>query len=162
MALRFGGLAMIVTFRPSGFKVDVPDRVLDLAQEFRSEMMDAHELLYLAAALAAYPWDVDAIIVEIGTFVGRTAVFMAKVMQELGRRVPVLSIDPFERAQPDPLNPQGVYAAYVANIQASGVGHVCLPLVAFSRDAAGVVPEKIGVLVVDGAHHYEAARHDLV
>lgn len=36
-----------------------------------------------------------------------------------------------------------------------------MPLVAFSQDAAPAVPEKIAVLIVDGAHHYEQVAQDL-
>jgi hypothetical protein len=37
---------------------------------------------------------------------------------------------------------------------------MCLPLAAFSGNAAAVVPEKIGVLVVDGGHLYPVVRDD--
>ncbi|MBI3326601.1 MAG: class I SAM-dependent methyltransferase [Nitrospinae bacterium] len=124
-------------------------------------MMDTGELLVLAGTLVAYPWDTEAIVVEIGTYVGQTAVFMAQVLHHAGKRIPVLSIDPFERVQPDPLNPQGIYAAYLENIRAHHVEDVCMPLVAFSEDAAPVIPDNIGVLVIDGGHHYPVIKKDL-
>jgi Methyltransferase domain len=79
----------------------------------------------------------------------------------LGKQVPILSIDPFERVQPDSLNPQGIYSAYLENIRKHNVESSCLPLAAFSQDAAPVVPDKIGVLVVDGGHHYPVVNKDL-
>ena len=36
-----------------------------------------------------------------------------------------------------------------------------MPMVAYSQDAAPAVPDRIGVLVVDGDHHYESVRRDL-
>jgi hypothetical protein len=93
--------------------------------------------------------------------VGQTTVFMAQVLRLLGRRVPILSIDPFERAQPDALNPQGIYSAYLNAIQANQLADLCFPLVAFSQDAAPVVPDRIGVLVVDGGHYYPTVSKDL-
>ena len=155
---------MEVTFSPSGEKVSVPEEVAGLANAAATGMMDAYELLCLGASLALCPWgrEPDAIVVEIGAFEGTTTVFMAKVLRALGRRVPVLSIDPFERATPDSLNPQGVQSAYLRNVREAGFENQCLPLLAFSQHAAAVVPNRIGVLVVDGSHHYEAVKSDLL
>jgi hypothetical protein len=153
---------MELIYSPSGYCVDLPDELRILADSCGSSMMDADELLHLAGALAAYPWDTDAIVVEIGAYIGRTTVFIANVLHLLGHRVPILSIDPFERAQPDSHNPQGIYAAYIENITADrNLEELCLPLVAFSQHAAPVVPDRIGVLVIDGGHHYPTISADL-
>jgi Methyltransferase domain len=147
-------------FTPWGGVETLPQAAWDLAREFASGMMDGNELLHLAGALAAYPWEAGGIVVEIGAYEGRTTVFMARILRMLRRRVPILSIDPFEGAQPDQTNPQGHYAAYLENINREGVRDLCLPLVAFSQDAAPVVPREIGVLVIDGAHHYPVVSQD--
>jgi|SRR5579859_478235 len=152
---------MRVTFSPSGYAVEVPDELAAMAEQAGSPMMDAGELLHLAGALAAFDWRTEAIVVEIGAYVGQTTVFMARALELMGRRIPILSIDPFERTQPDSLNPQGIYAAYVAGVRAAGFEDVCLPLAAFSGHAAAVVPERIGVLILDGGHHYPVVRDDL-
>jgi hypothetical protein len=148
-------------FTPSGHQINLPDEVQRLAESCSSIMMDSAELLALAATLFAYPWVKGAIVVEIGAYLGQTTIFMAKVFDLLGIRIPIVSIDPFERAQPDSLNPQGVYSAYMENIRSNKLEGICIPLVAFSADAAPVVPEKIGVLVVDGCHYYSGVKKDL-
>ena len=153
---------MRITLDPSGQVVELPDEVAALASTYGSEMMDSSELTVLGASAALAPWTEDAIVVEIGAFTGRSSIFVARTLQLLGKRVPVLSIDPFERVTPDPGNPQGSYAAYLRNVQAAGVDDVCLPLCAFSRDAAPVVPARAGLLIVDGSHHYPAVSADLV
>lgn len=152
---------MQLTFTLSGYTIDLPDIIAEWSANFGSTMMDASELQYLAGTLVTYPWNTTSILVEIGAYIGRTTVFMAKVLQLLGKRVPILSIDPFERVQPDPLNPKGVYSAYLETIRMHHVEDVCLPLVAYSQDAAAVIPDTIGVLVVDGSHHYPAISKDL-
>src|ERR1051326_942949 len=152
---------MEVTFSLSGTSVNLPEEIMEWAHQSASGMMDAPELVYLAATLAAFDWQDDTLTVEIGAYVGQTSVYMARVLQRFGKRVPILSIDPFERVQPDPLNPQGIYAAYLNNVRAWGFEDVCLPLAAFSAHAAVVVPDRIGVLVVDGGHHYPVVRDDL-
>lgn len=152
---------MQLTFEQSGKTIPLDDQIVEWATAYQSSMLDAHELLHLAGALAAFPWESGGFVVEVGAYLGTTAVFMAKVLEHLGRSVPILSIDPFERYQPDSLNAQGNYSAYVANIVASQVDSVCLPLSAFSANAAPVVADNIGVLVIDGDHHYPVVSEDL-
>ncbi len=152
---------MELTFNKSNQTLELPDTFLELAEEFGSNMMDASELLYLARTLAAYSWDTTAIIVEIGAYTGRTTLFMNRVLRLLGKRVPILSIDAFDAFQPEALNPQGNYTAYLQTMRANNVGDVCLPLTAFSQNAAPVVPDKIGVLVVDGGHTFPVVMQDL-
>ena len=156
-----GPTGITMTFNVSGTSVDLPDSVLVGAEQAASEMMDLGELLHLAATLARCRWRPGAIVVEIGTFHGRTAVFMAKTLEAIGVRAPVLCIDPFDRVQPTPFNPQGNYQAFLETVRAAGLEDTCLPLAAFAEHAAGVVPDSAGVLVVDGNHDYPAVRQDL-
>jgi hypothetical protein len=179
---------MEVTFNRSGRVVHLPEEVSAWTRAFTSKMMDEGQLTYLAATLVAHAWSARDIVVEIGAYHGSTSVFMTKVLQRLGHRVPVLSIDAFDRAprfddaappgrlrrwgdwvtshfrEPpawDPLRPQGAYAAYIETIREHGVEDVCLPLAAFSQDAARVVAEPVGVLLVDGGHEYPVVSQDL-
>src|SRR5215467_9821516 len=122
------GGCMELNFDRSGKNVSLDDQIVEWANAYQSSMLDAYELLHLAAALCEFPWESGGFVVEIGAYLGTTTVFMAKVMKHLGKRVPILSIDPFERFQPDPLNPQGNYSAYIANTVANNVDDVCLPL----------------------------------
>lgn len=153
---------MDIEFNQSRQAIHLPDEVARWTATFESEMMDAAELVYLAATLMVCPWEGKGIVVEIGAYRGSTSVFMAKVLQRFGHRVPILSIDPFERVAPDPTNPQGVYAAYLETVRQHKLEDVCLPLVAFSRDAVAVVPDTVGVLVVDGGHEYPVVSQDLL
>lgn len=152
---------MDIAFNQSEQWVHLSDQVIEWAATFTSNMMDAGELTYLAAALSVYPWGRRGIVVEIGAYRGSTSVFMAKVLQHLGHRVPILSIDPFERVAPSRTNVRGAYTAYLRTVREHEVDDVCLPLVAFSKDASPVVPDRIGVLVVDGGHEHAVVSRDL-
>jgi len=145
----------------SGKTVGFEDQIAEWASTYQTSMLDANELLRLAAALTAFPWENGGFVVEIGAYIGTTTAFMAKVLERLGKRVPILSIDPFERFQPDSLNAQGNYSAYVANIIRNHVDHLCLPLAGFSESAAPFIADNIGVLVIDGDHRYAAVSNDL-
>jgi glycosyltransferase involved in cell wall biosynthesis/predicted O-methyltransferase YrrM len=150
-----------VGFAPGAPAIPVPGQVMDWVNRCASAMLDSTELIAIAAALAAFPWSGSQIVVEIGAYTGLTTVFMAKVLALLGHKTKILSIDPFERCQPDNFNPQGSYAAYMENILSEGVDDRCMALVAFSQDAVQLVPDNIGVLVVDGWHYYDAVKSDL-
>jgi cephalosporin hydroxylase len=152
---------MEFTFQQSGTEVVLNDQIVEWTTTYASSMLDANELLHLAAALAACPSDNGGFVVEIGAYLGTTTVFMAKVLENLGKPVPILSIDPFERYEPNPLNPQGNYSAYISNIIANHVDTVCLPLATFSATAASVVASGISLLVIDGDHHYPSVIADL-
>lgn len=140
---------------------DLPPKVLSLVDEFATDMINAPDLTALAAALASFRWSGKELVVEIGAYVGSTTVFIAKVLDVLQVRACVIAVDPFERCTPDSLNPQGKYAQFIENIRAHRVEDRCMPLAAFSADAAPAVPDRIGVLFVDGSHHYDSVRADL-
>jgi hypothetical protein len=150
-------------FSPSGVVVDLPDSMPALAEEHSSEMLDASELFNLAGALALMPLGPgeSGLVVEIGAYRGRTSIFMARALRALGRAATILSIDPFERVRPDRLNPRGSFPTYLKQVQSAGLEDVCVPMVAYSQHAAPAVPDRIGVLVVDGDHHYESVCRDL-
>lgn len=141
--------------------VAAPAAALELIDRFATDMINRPHLTVLARVLASFPWSGREIAVEIGAYIGSTTVFIAKVLETLNAPATVLAIDPFERCQPDALNPQGSYQRFIENIRASGVESRCVAMVAFSKDAAPSVPSNIGVLFVDGAHHYETVRLDL-
>lgn len=150
-----------VQLAPDTAPIPVPGAVLEWVDQSVSDMLDRTELMALAAVLATFDWRISDLVVEIGAYLGTTTVFMAKVLEILGRRPTILSIDPFERCQPDNLNPQGNYEQYIENIKANGVEDRCMALAAFSADAARTVPGGIGVLVIDGSHHYDVVKADL-
>jgi len=152
----------ILKFTPSQVEVELPETVMALAKQFRSEMMDEGELAHLAACLALSPWTGKEIVVEIGTYIGITAAFLAKTLRLLGREGgKILSIDPFERLPQEELNAQGSYSKYLETISKNMVEDICLPLIALSGQAAPVVPEKIGLLIVDGSHLFPGVMQDL-
>lgn len=124
-------------------------------------MMDCAELEALGTLITRYPWQQGGIVAEIGTYHGKTAVFMALLIKDLGFHVPVVAIDPFERSGPaDHFNARGDYAAYCEAIVAGGVQDLCIPIGTFATVAHSIVGD-IGVLVVDGNHTYEDCLADL-
>ncbi|QGU00621.1 hypothetical protein SYNTR_2027 [Candidatus Syntrophocurvum alkaliphilum] len=152
---------MYVEFNQSGHQVYLPKWLPTLAKQFGSGMMDEKELLYLASTIMLAKWENDSYICEIGTYIGLTSVFMAKVASNYNIHTTVLSIDPFERFNPDEVNPQGNFNSYLYNIKMHNLEGMCIPLACFSKDAARVLSPTISVLVIDGSHHYDDVSKDL-
>ena len=106
------------------------------------------------------------LVVEIGSFRGRSAVVMASALAAGARLV---AIDPHEGGD---RGPQEIAAnaergeadntAFRANLQAAGVAERVEHLQLMSSDALPAVPEAIDVLYVDGAHRFGPARDDIV
>ncbi len=142
-------------------EIEVKEEIVLLAEYFKSEMMDASELTYLGAIIQSIDWNNQDYVIEIGTFTGQTACFMAKVLQSLGRKNPIVSVDPFERAPSEELNAAGSYTEYIENIAKNGVDDICMPLSTLSQYGYRVLTNRVALLVVDGSHIYENARSDL-
>ena len=149
--------------RPSwdDYFLELSDTVAKRAAKYSSDMMDDGELSCLAGAALAFPWTPEAIVVEIGSYHGMTAAFVAESLYDAGHLNHVLSIDPFERAPTSPGNPAGQYSAYLKTMRNRGLEDRCIPLVAFSHQAAPVVPDRVGLLIVDGNHDYDSVTQDL-
>lgn len=151
----------MLRFKPSGVEVEVPGSVVERAERDGSGMMDNGELLCLAGVALAFPWPPEALVVEIGSYAGTTAAFVAETLVEAGHDTPVLSIDPFERVSGSRLNPRGRYRRYMKTMRSRGLQDRCHALVGYSHDVATAVRDRIGVLIIDGNHEFESVARDL-
>ena len=122
---------------------------------------DQAERLYRAAA-GTHRGD---IIVEIGSFRGRSTIVLASAAPE---GVQIVAIDPHAGNDRGPQELDGFEAAaatdhdvFNANLAAAGVAHRVHHVRAFSDAAHGEVAGVVAVLYVDGAHRYAPARTDI-
>lgn len=153
--------ARTLKLQPSEHELALSAESLARADRYASAMMDDGELKFLAAVAQAFAWSENDIAVEIGSHTGRTAAFLAETLSEIGASNLVLSIDPFERVGNSRLNPQGKYRKYLKTMRRRGLEDRCVPLVGFSQHVASAVPERIGLLLVDGNHDHDSVRTDL-
>jgi len=106
------------------------------------------------------------LVVEIGSFRGRSAIVMARALADGARLV---AIDPHAGGD---RGPQEIAAEaergeednrrFLANLSAAGVAERVEHVRLMSSDALGSVDAQIDVLYVDGAHRFGPARDDLV
>jgi predicted O-methyltransferase YrrM len=106
------------------------------------------------------------LVVEIGSFRGRSAIVMAQALADGARLV---AIDPHAGGDRGPQEIEAEAArgeednrVFNANLRSAGVAERVEHVRAMSSDALAAVPGSIDVLYVDGAHRFGPARDDLV
>lgn len=120
-----------------------------------------HQLWHSAAALPP-----KALVVEIGSFRGRSTVALALASPE---GVEILAIDPHSGADRAPqqttLNLEAGAEdaqAFAGNLRRFGVSEKICHIAKPSSDALGDVPRQVDLLFIDGRHELSAAREDIL
>jgi predicted O-methyltransferase YrrM len=106
------------------------------------------------------------VVVEIGSFRGRSAVVMASALPPEAR---LIAIDPHAGGDrgPQEITPEAERGeadnrAFLANLERAGVSDRVEHVRLMSSQALASVPRTIDVLYVDGAHRFGPARDDLL
>jgi predicted O-methyltransferase YrrM len=95
-------------------------------------------------------------IVEIGSWKGRSTVWLAAGAKLAGRRV--YAIDRHTDSREDPT--ANTFSEFLTNIERTGVADAVEPLVMSSTDAAARVPEAVELLFIDGDHSFAGVLSD--
>jgi predicted O-methyltransferase YrrM len=92
------------------------------------------------------------VIVEIGSYKGKSTIWLAKGSQA-GHRVKVYAIDPHERDR-------WTFGEFKKNIFEAGIADLVVPLVATSKRAALDFADPVEMIFIDGDHQYESVQRD--
>ena len=102
----------------------------------------------------------NRVIAEIGSWKGKSTVFLAKG-SKAGQRVRVYAIDPHEGEVPDQrLGGIPTLDEFQKNIANAHVDDIVVPIVKTSEEAANDVFEPCGLVFVDGSHEPHFVRQD--
>ena len=129
------------------------DRVSAVACGIEGWLSDAQGRALLIAAAATTG---RGAIVEIGSWKGRSTVWLAEGARLAGQRVH--AIDRHTQSREDPS--ANTLAEFLANINRAGVADVVDPLIMSSAEAAAVVRGSIELLFIDGDHSFDGVRRD--
>lgn len=116
---------------------------------------------FLALVAAGAP--ADGVILEIGSFKGKSTVGLATIAQRYGLG-PVVAVDPHTApaaTDPDLVGERSSWESFTASLEAAGVTGTVEAHRAYSRDLAPQWKRPIRFLWVDGDHTYAGAREDL-
>ncbi len=149
----------------------------NINQTFSSQLNDDEALLLLnteghitprqCATLFYFAFirDNNGKIVEIGSFKGKSTVFLAKALQKTNSSQKLFAIDPHINTRDNQVVPNyqesSSYAAFMENLEKAEIKHLVQPIVKTSVEAAKQWNDKINLLFIDGSHKYEDVQNDL-
>ena len=119
---------------------------------------EARFLMLLAACTPA-----DGVILEIGSFKGRSTVALASIAKHYDRGK-VIAVDPHtapSATDPDLQGQTTSFDDFLSNVHRAGVADVVEPHRMYSRELAPNFDRPIRVLWIDGDHTTEGAREDV-
>ena len=124
-----------------------------LAGEVDGWLSDAQGRALFDAASAATG---RGVIVEIGSWKGRSTTWLASGARLAGQRV--YAIDPHRGSREDPA--ADTLNEFLDNLARTGLANVVEPMVMTSEEAAARVAGPIELLFIDGDHSFEAVQRD--
>ncbi|MER3474514.1 MAG: hypothetical protein C4335_10895 [Armatimonadota bacterium] len=138
---------------------DIPTQVYTLTEAVEGWLTrEEGELLYRLARQCTG----RGVIVEIGSFKGKSTIWLAKGTQA-GVGAPVYAIDPHTGSAEHRTTDGGqvwTYEAFMNNLRRAGVEGLVHPLLTTSAQAAATFQLPVELLFLDGDHRYEAVRQD--
>ncbi len=136
-------------------------RVLDVIRSIDGLITDWDALALYHSAKKLSP---DAVVVEIGSFKGKSTVCLALGLKDAGNQTARLyAIDPFEGKYREDVAPTPSFEDFKENVAAAGLNEFVVPLRMTSEEAARKWGgDAIDLLFVDGAHDYAHAKQDLL
>jgi len=103
---------------------------------------------------------VDGVIVEVGSWKGKSTICLAKG-SIAGNRMKIFAVDPHTgSAEHRKHGTVNTLAEFKRNIRQAEVQHIITPLVMTSEQAAEKFPMPVGLLFVDGSHDYADVKKD--
>lgn len=106
----------------------------------------------------------DGIMVEVGSFLGRSACYLGEEIQRLGKHALVLCVDvwPYNYRYGEFIYAEGPFETFCANVRQSGLTKIIIPIRAPSLVAARLIGGGLFSAFIDADHSYEACKADIL
>jgi hypothetical protein len=105
------------------------------------------------------------VIVEIGSYLGRSAVFLADAIRREGKKIDLVCIDvwPAEYTRWDGTNIQGrfMFDDFMGNVRAADLQFIIEPFRGTSLQMSKEIDNGLAAVFIDADHSYESVRDDI-
>lgn len=132
--------------------------VRDLVQEVEGFLTDKDGCLLFDLAQEVKG---DGAVVEIGSWKGRSTIWLAKGSGK-GKRVKVFAVDHHTGSPEHRVGSEGIrtFEEFKANIERAQVVDLVVPIVKASVEGSAGFKDPIELLFIDGAHDYDSVKQD--
>lgn len=116
--------------------------------------------IYEGFAIRANDGDV---LVEVGSYLGRSACFLGNEIKKRGKKVKLLCVDtwPSTYQHPDGYKIEAPFETFLANVRQSFLTEIIVPLRCKSVVAASFVRNNLRCVFIDAEHSYEECAADI-
>jgi predicted O-methyltransferase YrrM len=101
-----------------------------------------------------------AVVVELGTYVGQSALAMGLALRNVGEGGRIYAVDTWLGDEQNGYYAGQVYQVFLDRVSKLGLDSVIVPLRMTFDEARQNVPRAIDLLHIDGLHTWEAVTHD--
>jgi predicted O-methyltransferase YrrM len=137
--------------------VDLTQNVEGFLSQNGENLREGEVLYHLAKSLPP-----SARAVEIGSWMGKSTIWISKGLQEISSESRLFAIDPHTGSEEHQSDKKAVWTfpKFEQNIKNAGVGSFVIPLTMTSEEGANHVEELLDFAFIDGAHDYESVKND--
>jgi predicted O-methyltransferase YrrM len=105
------------------------------------------------------------VLVEVGSFLGRSACWLGERLQSLGKKSTLICVDEwpvfYEWASCSANRVEGAFEIFVANVRQSGLQDMIVPIRGKSLWAASFIRNDLDFVFIDANHEYESVKADI-
>lgn len=103
------------------------------------------------------------VLVEIGSFLGRSACYLGTLIKKSGKKVTLLCVDPWPSTyrHPDGHEVEAPFETFYANVRQSGLSKIIVPIRTESVSAASFIRNDLRCVFIDGDHRYSNVIEDI-
>jgi predicted O-methyltransferase YrrM len=103
------------------------------------------------------------VIVEIGSWQGKSTIYIARALKATGKKTRFYAVDPHVGSEEhqEPGKKVWTFDMFEKNIKRADVAEFVTPTVLYSADFAGKLNDAVELIFIDGAHDYASVEIDI-
>lgn len=109
----------------------------------------------------AKKFDNGAVIVEVGSYLGRSACFLADQIKKSGKDIKLVCVDPWTPEFLESKTGDAIYENFLAAVRIGGFQNIIVPIRGTSLMAAKLLRDDLDAVFIDADHSYESVKSDI-